>query len=128
MNRSFLLLLLSIVATSPIFAMEQQSYGHTALHYGATGAKAIGSGLWAATAKTAGWTFGISQMAIGGAAVGAGALGIYSLFAAHSKKQNNGNLSDEEVMRTLFILGGTAVAVPIGCMLISKGMKNVWNA
>lgn len=122
------LFLLSISIVLPISAMQnQQTTSQLALQYGATGAKALGSGLWTAIAKTCGWTFGLSQMAIGGAAVGAGALGVYSLVVAHNKKIERGNLTDDEIRQTLFILGGTAVAVPIGCMLIFKGMKNVWN-
>lgn len=129
MKRLSLFLLLSMAMALPISAMETQpTKAQVALTYAAKGARAIGSGLWNATAKTFGWTFGISQLAIGGAAVGAGALGVYSLFTTHNKAKDHGDLSDEDIRRTLVILAGTAIAVPIGCMLISKGMKNVWNA
>lgn len=127
MNRSFLLMLLSVIMASPISAMQQQqTNGQVALSYGATGAKAIGSGLWAATAKTFGWTCGMGQLALGGAAVGASALLIYSLVGTHKKSPYR--LSDEDTRKVLLFTGCTAITFPIGCMLMFKGAKNVWNA
>lgn len=128
MKRLSLLMLLSIAMTLPITAMEtQQTKSQIALTYAAKGAKALGHGLWTVAAKSFGWTFGLGQVLIGGAAVGAGALGAYSLFKTHQKTQNQ-NISDNELIQTLAILGGTAVAIPLGLTFVSKGMKNIWNA
>ncbi|CAN5175451.1 hypothetical protein BH09DEP1_BH09DEP1_6900 [soil metagenome] len=128
MKRLSLFLLVSMAMALPITAMETQpTKSRVALTYAAKGAQALGYGLWTIASKTFGWTFGLGQMAVGGAALGAGVFGAYSLFKTHQKTQNQ-NISNDELIQTLAILGGTAVAVPLGLIFVSGGCKNIWNA
>lgn len=112
-----------LASAAPLHATKTE----TAIEYTVQGSKAVGSALWTVASKTFGWTFGLGQMAIGGAALGAAGFGAYSLVNTHKKTQNQ-NISDNELIQTLCILGGTAIAVPVGLIFVSKGMKNIWNA
>ncbi len=90
-------------------------------------AKTVGSALATVVSKTFGWGFGLTQAVLGGGMLAAGGLGAYALFLGHKRGQLE-NQSQDKTLQNLLVVGGTAVALPLGFIFVSKGLRNIWNA
>jgi hypothetical protein len=76
--------------------------------------------------KTFGWGFGLTQTALGGGIFALGGVCAYTLYNAHTR--NELDVSNKKGKENLMLLAGTAVALPVGFVLMSKGLRNIWNA
>jgi hypothetical protein len=87
----------------------------------------IGYAFGYVTAKAPGWTFGAGQLGLGGAALGVSAACIYNLMNISEKEKTK--ISNNQPLSQALGLGATAalITIPVSCILIFKGIKNIWN-
>ncbi len=115
-------LILSAAFTGILFSAPHAQAGVSEMAVGAVTSAA--NAVATVTSKTLGWTFGLSQVGFGGTLVGIGGLGANSLYLDHFKN----SLQTQGTMKKFLLMTGTAITLPLGCLIVAKGLKNIWNA
>lgn len=131
MNRILLSLVLLSISSWPLVAMQGYTHDQKAFELGnelgITMGHRIGYAFGYVTAKAPGWTLGAGQVGLGGAALGVSATCLYNFM--NIPKNNRSEILNNQPLKNALGHGALAalITMPVSCILIFKGIKNIWN-